>query len=73
MIEYITNGNDDNGLCSKNQKLWQIVAGYGEAELWIDVKHGHAQLGFLEEKERSIRRIHELGERVDVVVDMSKQ
>lgn len=42
-------------------------------KLRIDVKHGHAQLGFLEEKRRSIRRIHELGERVDFVVDMSKQ
>jgi hypothetical protein len=41
--------------------------------LCIDVKHGHAQLGFLEEKKGSIRCIHELGERVDIVVDMGKQ
>ena len=50
MIEYITNDNDDNGLCSRNQKLWQDVKVVARHKLWIDVKHGHAQLGFFEEK-----------------------
>jgi hypothetical protein len=41
---------DGNGLCSENQKLWQAMA---RQKLWIvDVKHGHTQLGFLEEKEK---------------------
>lgn len=35
--------------------LWQVMA---RQKLWIDVKHGHAQLGFLEEEEEKEYRAH---------------